>query len=126
MGRSASRLSRTRSGVVRLLLLDLAAGIAGLSLAAPIPPLALFAGQARIARLRHGGAKNVEAADIHPLAGFGAQALVQLFGILTRELRHAANAEQVEIAKHGRADGDEIPEAAVSGRHEIFSLTAQK
>src|SRR5271155_3503562 len=123
MGRSASKLSRTRSGVVRLLLLDLVAGIAGLSAAAPIPPLALFTAQPRIARLRHGRAEHVQAADIHRLAGFGAQALVQLFGILARELRHAANAEQVEIAKHGRADGDEIPEAAISGRHEIFSLT---
>src|SRR5271155_3001083 len=112
MGRSASRLSRTRSGVVRLRLLDLAAGIAGLSLAAPIPPLALFTAQARVAGLRYCCAENIQAANIHRLPGSGAQALVQFFGVLARELRHAANAEQIEIAQHGGADGDEIREAA--------------
>src|SRR5271156_4044924 len=126
MGRSASRLSRTRSGVVRLLLLDLAAGIAGLSLAAPIPPLALFTGQARIAGLRYRCGENIEATNINRLAGFGTEALVKFFGILAGQLGHAANAEQVEIVQHGRADGDEICDAATGGGHEIFSLTAKK
>src|ERR1700675_2588394 len=98
MGRSASRLSKTRSGVVRLLLFDLAAGIAGLSLAAPIPPTALRAGKPRVASLRHSRAENIQAADIHRPAGLGAQALVKFFGILARELRHAANPQQAEIA----------------------------
>src|ERR1700675_464878 len=108
MGRSASRLSKTRSGVVRLLLLDLAAGIAGLSLAAPIPPIALRAGKPGITGLRHSRAENIQAADIHRLAGLGAQALIQLLRILSGELRHAADPQQTEIAKHGGADGDQI------------------
>src|ERR1700689_1221670 len=108
MGRSARRLSSTRSGVVKAVRFFLVAGIACLSLAAPIPPLAFTGAEPRIAGLRYCCAENIEAADIHRLAGFGAQALVQLVGILARELHHAANAEQIEIAQHGRADRDEI------------------
>src|SRR5580700_6369288 len=121
MGRSASRLSRTRSGVVSVERSFLAAGIASLSAAAPIPPLALCTGQPRIAGLRRRRGENIEAANIHGLACLGAQALIELFGILASELSHAANAEQIEIAKHGRADGNEIFEAALRGWHVFFS-----
>src|SRR5579864_710293 len=101
MGCSASRLSSTRSGTVSPAFLPsrfLAAGFlfvdtAGLSLAAPVPPLALLGGKERIAGLGHGGRKDVLAADIHTLAGGAAELLVEPGGILGRKLLYAADAE---------------------------------
>src|SRR5579864_7701795 len=101
MGCSAKRLRRTRSGTVRPAFLGsrlLAAGlltarIGCLSLAAPIPPLALFGGKERIAGLGHGGRKDVLAVDIHTLAGGAAELLVELGGILGRKLLYTADAE---------------------------------
>src|SRR5271165_148571 len=103
MGRSASRLSRTRSGVVNARVS--AAPIARLSLSAPIPPLALVERQPRIPCLRHGRPKDIQAADVLRLAGNLAKLLIELLWVLPRELGDAANAEQVEIAQHCRSNG---------------------
>src|ERR1700693_2068955 len=111
MGRSASRLSRTRSGVVRPLALFF--GMVFLPQAAPIPPLTFFCGKQRVASLRHRGLKAVEAADIDALAGEAAKFFVHFVRILARELADGANAQQFEIAEHGGADGNQILQTAV-------------
>src|SRR5580692_4548083 len=95
MGRSASKLSRTRSGVVSVPCLFF--GMAFLSAAAPIPPLAFFRGEQRIARLGYGGLERVEAADVDALAGDAAKLFVHFAGILARELADGADFQQLEI-----------------------------
>src|SRR5579863_257916 len=80
MGRSASRLSRTRSGVVMLCFL--AAAIVRLSLPAPIPPLALIEGQERIASLGHGRTISIQTADVLRFAGDLAYLLVKFLWVL--------------------------------------------
>src|SRR4029077_7007737 len=122
MGRSARRLSRTRSGVVRAR--ALAEGIARRSPAAPIPPGALLGGEKGIPGLGHGGGESIEAADVDLLPGDAAKPLVELFRILAGELGDAADAEKLEIAKHGRADRDEVPELASRARHKILLDTS--
>src|SRR5580765_1435419 len=106
MGCSASRLSRTRSGTVSSRFLT--AGIACLSLPAPVPPLALIGGKKRVARLGHGSRENILAADIHALAGNAAQFLIEAGRVLAGKLFHAADAEQFKIAQHGGTNGDQI------------------
>src|SRR4051812_47336445 len=109
MGCSASRLSSTRSGTVSpaffvarfLCGVLLAAGIAGLSLAAPVPPLALLGREKWVAGLCYGGRENVLAADIDALAGGAAEFPIQLYRIALRKLLDAADAEQLKIAEHG-------------------------
>src|SRR5258706_5836243 len=102
MGRSASRLNRTRSGVVREALL-LGLRTLGFSPAAPIPPDTLFHGQAGIARLRHRGAEHVLHAYVLTLAGDAAQLCVHGPRLRAGKLRDAANPQHFEIAKHGWA-----------------------
>jgi hypothetical protein len=92
------------------------AGIGGLSLAAPIPPLALVGWQPRIASLCDGRAKRVQAANIDVLAGDFAELLIQANGILFGEVRDTANTQKFKIAEYGGPDGDQIFEAA-GGRH---------
>src|SRR6267142_6351555 len=114
MGCSARRLSSTRSATVRsvfLALRVLAAGflnsdIAGLSLAAPIPPLALLGGKKRVACLGHGGGKDILATDIDGLAGGATEFLVEPGRILPSKLLNAANAETLKIAEHGWSNGN--------------------
>src|SRR5579864_9633473 len=109
MGCSASKLSSTRSGTVRpafLLSRFLAAGFlfadtSGLSLAAPVPPLALLGGKQRIARLGHRSREHVLAADIDMLAGSAAEFLIKLCWILAGKLLYAADAEKLKVAEHG-------------------------
>jgi hypothetical protein len=67
-----------------------------------------------MARLGHGRAKDIETADIYRLTRFCAQALVKLFRILARELSHAANPQQTEIAKHGRPNRNKILKTPVT------------
>src|SRR5208282_2149241 len=121
MGRSASRLSRTRSGVVRSRFS--AAAIARLSPPAPIPPLALFRWQKWIPSLRYRRPKNIQAADVLRLAGNLAELLIKLFRVLPGQLDHAGNAEQLEIAQHGRSDGNQVSQFTLFDGHENFSLT---
>src|SRR4051812_42477284 len=112
MGCSASRLSSTRSGTVSpaffvarfLREVVLAAGIADLSLAAPIPPLALLGREKRVAGLCYGGREDVLTADIDALAGGAAELLIQLRRVALRKLLYAADAEQLKIAEHGWPD----------------------
>src|SRR5579871_2645629 len=104
-GCSASRLSKTRSGTVSSRFL---AGMVGLALAAPVPPLALLCGKKRIAGLGNGGGKDILAADVHALAGDLEKLLVETFWILAGKLLHAANAKQLKVAQHGWPDGDQI------------------
>jgi len=84
----------------------LVAGIAGLSLAAPVPPLALLSRKKRIASLGYGGGEYVLAADINALAGGATEFLVEPGWILPGKLFHALNAEKLKIAEHGWSDGD--------------------
>jgi hypothetical protein len=72
--------------------------MAGLSLAAPIPPLALLGGKKRVARLGHSGREHVLAADIDALTGGAAKLLIKLRWILAGKLLHAADAEKLKIA----------------------------
>src|SRR5215471_1713798 len=118
MGCSASRLSRTRSGVVRFRVLLLGMGrlpalrlarrSRALPLAAPVPPMALGGRETGIARLRHGGGEGVEHAGIRALAGYPTEPLVKMAGLLAGKLRHAADAQPPKIPQHGRPNGDEV------------------
>jgi hypothetical protein len=92
------------------------AGIGGLSLPAPIPPLALVGWQPRIASLCDGRAKCVQAANIDVPAGDFAELLIQANGILFGEVRDIANAQEFKIAEYSGPDGDQIFEVA-GGRH---------
>jgi hypothetical protein len=81
--------------------------------AAPIPPLTFFRGQQRVASLGYRGLKGVETANVNVLAGEAAKFFVHFMGILARELADGANAQHFEIAKHGGADGNQVPQTAV-------------
>src|SRR5579864_4229666 len=107
IGRSASRLSRTKSGIVSS---RFSAGgdITLLSLAAPIPPLRLFQRETWISRLRNGRAKNVQAANILGLSRKQAELLIKFFWILPGQLRHAADAEQFKIAEHRGSNRSQV------------------
>src|ERR1700680_1989244 len=122
MGRSARRLRRTRSGVVRPR--ALAAGIACLPPAAPIPPGALFGGEKGIPGLGHSGGKSIETADVDLLPGDAGELLVELLRILAGKLGDAANTEDLEIAKHSGTDGDQVLQAARFSRHKILLDTS--
>src|SRR6202046_1866262 len=111
MGRSASRRSSTRSGVVRLLALFF--GMFFLPQAAPIPPLAFFRGEQRVARLCYRGLKCVQTADVDALAREAAKFLVHFARILPRELTDRANAQHFKVAQHGGADGNQILQPAL-------------
>src|ERR1700683_44669 len=106
MGRSASKLRRTRSGVVSRRFL--AAGIARLSLPAPVPPLRLFQRQPRVSRLRHRRAKDVEAADVLRLPGDFAEFFVKLLRIASRQLPQAADPEHFKVPNHGWSNREQI------------------
>jgi len=88
-----------------------------LSFAAPIPPLALFGGQERIARLRDGCGKNVQATDVLMLAGNTAELMVHLARIPTGELRNAADAEKVKITFDSWTHRNELPKTSVRALH---------
>jgi hypothetical protein len=66
--------------------------------------LTLFNRESRVARLGHGRAKNVQAADVLVLRRNAAKRFIQSPGISPGELRDAAHAQDLEIAKHGGAD----------------------
>src|ERR1700676_276923 len=124
MGRSASKLSNTRSGVVSVNRLPFRIlHRFTLSLAAPIPPLALLHGKPRVTRLRHRRAKNVEAANVLVLRSHAAQLLIESIRILPRQLRHAAYPQDFKIAQHGRTDGNQISKGTGIRSHKI-SLTS--
>src|SRR5215471_17873418 len=106
MGRSASKLSSTRSGVVSARFL--VAGIGSLAFTTPIPPLTLVGRQFGILRLFDSCAEGVETADVDGLALQRAQLLVELLRIPARELRNAVYAEHLEVAQHRGTDRNQI------------------
>src|ERR1700674_111590 len=116
MGRSASRLSSTMSGVVSARFS--VAAMARLSSAAPVPPLALLRRQKRIPGLRHGRAKNIQAADVLRLPGDLAKLLIKFLRVPPGKLRHAGDPEQIEIAQHGRSDRNQVSQFALFDGHE--------
>src|SRR5579863_5106350 len=120
IGRSASKLSRTKSGVVSAPCL--APVIACLPFATPIPPLALLCRQTWISGLRYGRTKDIEAADVHRPLGNSAKLFVKFLRILPGELVHAGNSKQLEIAQHGRPDRHQVLQFTFFQRHK-FSLT---
>jgi hypothetical protein len=106
----------------------LAAGIldldkAGLSPAAPIPPLALLGGEKRIAGLGNGGGENILTADIDALAGGAAKFLIQRGRVAPGKLLYAADAKKLKIAEHGWSDGDQILESSLLNWHKNSRLT---
>jgi hypothetical protein len=56
--------------------------------------------------------KCVEAADVDALAGDTAKFFVHFAGILARELADRANFQQLETAKHGGANGNQVLQTA--------------
>jgi hypothetical protein len=86
--------------------------MAFLSAAAPVPPLAFFRGEQRVASLGYGGLEGVEAADVDALAGDAAKFFVHFSGILAGELADGADFQQLEIAEHGGAHGNQILQTA--------------
>src|ERR1700682_2717542 len=124
MGRSASKLSNTRSGVVSVNRLPLRMlHRFALSQAAPIPPLALLRGKPRVTRLRHHRVKNVEAADVLVRRRHAAQLLIESLGILPGKLRHAAHPQEFKVAQHRRTNGNQISKGTGIRSHKT-SLTS--
>src|ERR1039458_7864086 len=60
----------------------------GFSFSAPVPPLALFTRQTRIAGLCNARAEHVQHTDVLPLPGDTAQFLVEILRVLARQFRH--------------------------------------
>src|ERR1700680_2533515 len=118
IGRSASRLSSTRSGVVNSRFS--ARAIPLLSSAAPIPPLALLRWQTPVPCLRHRRAKNIQAADVLRLPRDSAQLLIKFLWASFGKLRHAGNAEQFKTAQHRRTNGNQVSQLALFCGHEIL------
>jgi hypothetical protein len=71
-----------------------------LSLAAPPPPLALFRGQARIARLSHCRPKHIQHANILVLPSYPSEIAIEPVRISPCQFRNASHAKQVEISQH--------------------------
>lgn len=65
-----------------------------------------------MSRLRDRRAKNVQTTYVDALPGGAAELFIKAPRILPRELCHAANVEQLEIAEHRGTYGDEVPKAA--------------
>jgi hypothetical protein len=86
--------------------------VLGFSFAAPIPPLTFLDGKMRVARLGYSGLEGVEDAGILVLASEAFEAGIELAGVAFGKLGNRADAEKVEIAFDGRADGEEIAELA--------------
>src|SRR5581483_8089563 len=106
MGCSAKRLSSTESGTVRSRFL--VAGMARLSLPAPVPPLALLGWQQGIASLGHSRCENVLAADINVLSGDAAELAIELDRILTGKLLYAADSQHFKISQHGWTNRNKV------------------
>jgi hypothetical protein len=83
--------------------------------AAPIPPLTLFRGQQRVASLGYCGLKSIETADVDALARYAAKFFVHFTGIPARELADGADSQQLEIAKHGGPNRNQILQTAAWG-----------
>ncbi len=98
-------------------------GRGGFAFAAPIPPLTFFRGEARVAGLGDGGLKSVEDAGVLTLAGEALEAGVEFVGIVLGELGNRANAESVEIAFDGGADGDEVLKTALLRHGGTFRIS---
>jgi hypothetical protein len=72
----------------------------------------LLNGELRVARLRHGGAKNIQAANVRVLWRDAAKRLIKPLWISPGQLRDAAHAQDLEITQPGGADADQIREFA--------------
>jgi hypothetical protein len=84
----------------------------------------LLGGEKGIPGLGDGGGESIEAADVDFLPGDAAKLLVKLLRVLAGELGDGADVQKLEIAKHGRADGDEVPELASWAGHKILLDTS--
>jgi hypothetical protein len=72
----------------------------GFANAAPVPPLAFFQGQARIACLGYGRMEDVEHAWILALAGPTAEFSIEFGGLTPGEFGDRVNAHHLEISTH--------------------------
>jgi len=79
--------------------------------------LALLRRKARVAGLRDGGTKNVQAASILVLRSDAAEFFVQAQGILSGKPPDAAHAKNLKIAQHRRTDGNQIGKLTGIGGH---------
>jgi hypothetical protein len=70
--------------------------------------LALLYRQTWISGLCYSRAKDIEAANVQRLLGDPAKLLVKFLRVLPGELADVGNAEQFEIAQHGRADRNQV------------------
>ena len=82
--------------------------MARLPLPAPVPPLALLGRKKRIAGLSYGRREGVQAADVDALTRNAAEFLVEPGRVLPGQLADAVDAEKLEVAQHGRANGDQV------------------
>jgi len=70
--------------------------------------LTLFNRESRIARLGHGRAKSVQAADVLVLRRDAAKRFIQTLGISPGKLWDSAHAQDFEITQHGGTDRNQI------------------
>src|SRR4029077_6238061 len=92
----------------------------GFPLPAPRPPLALLGRKQRIAGLSYGRGEDVLAADVDALAGNAAELLIEPGRVLPGKLLDAADTEKLEVAQHGRADGDQVMNLSLWGWHKFL------
>jgi hypothetical protein len=95
----------------------------GLPLMAPIPPLALLGREQRVAGLRYGRGEDVLAADVDALAGNAAELSIEPGRVLPGELCNVTDAEKLEVAQHGRANGDQVLKMSLWDWHGFLRLT---
>src|SRR6185437_6005942 len=107
MGRSDSRLSKTRSAVVSGSLL-LRFATPRLPFPAPVPPYRLRRREQRIARLRHRCLKYIKAADVVLLSRKLTQTFVHMVGILSCQSGKIGDSQQLKVAKHCWPDGNQV------------------
>jgi hypothetical protein len=89
------------------------AGISGLSLSTPVPPIPLLGRQRWIARLSDSCAENIQTTNVLSFTFQPAQGAVHLIGVAPRQLSHGANSQQVEVLQGCWSNGAEISEATV-------------
>src|SRR5271166_7182694 len=81
-----------------------------LAFAAPVPPLALSWRKLRIARLCHCSGEYIKNTRILEFAGYPAEALIHLVGLLAGKLFDAFHVQHLEVPQHGWADRSQLPQ----------------
>jgi len=95
----------------------------GFSFPAPIPPLAFFRGQSRVACLGHRGLKDIKDAGVLALASEAFETCIQFHGILFGKLGDGMNAKLIKVPQHGGTNGDEVSKTAVGSHDSPFTIS---